>query len=409
MSSASQKKCFAKAILLAGSLWINVPMIVALVGVNERVDANGFYIPVQAPEATGRGNAWLATADTAAAVYYNAAGLTQLSESQVSLGVYSVRLGIEAQTALGTYENDASWALLPQIYAALPVSDKTVLGFGLNTPFGLATDWNDQTLFRQLAIETELEYLTGWMVAGHRLTDTLSIGGGFGIHYADARIRQGISFMPATDSFMFKGDGTALGWTVSARWEPSENHAWGLVYRSKADFNLRGDAVTFPFLPGSENASLDLITPATAGFGYAYRPNVDWTIEANIEWVNWEELNDLTVSKASGPAVLPFRWKSNFIYSLGATRFLSNGWNVSAGYNFIENSQPDATFNPGVSDADRHWINVGIGRKYESVEWSVAYQYAFSDRTVTGSPFGLADGKYESRFHGFMMNCRWEF
>ena len=39
--------------------------------------SNGFYVPVQAPEATARGNAWLATADSAAAVYYNAAGLTQ--------------------------------------------------------------------------------------------------------------------------------------------------------------------------------------------------------------------------------------------------------------------------------------------------------------------------------------------
>ena len=43
--------------------------------------ANGFYVPVQAPEATARGNAWLATANTAAAVYYNAAGLAQIGRA----------------------------------------------------------------------------------------------------------------------------------------------------------------------------------------------------------------------------------------------------------------------------------------------------------------------------------------
>jgi long-chain fatty acid transport protein len=370
---------------------------------------NGFYIPVQAPEATGRGNAWLATADTAAAVYYNAAGLTQLSESEVSIGVYSVRLGIEAETAFGVYENNASWALIPQIYASMPINDSTVLGLGLNTPFGLSTNWDDQTVFRQVAIKTELDYLTAWFVAAHKLTDTFSVGGGIGVHYADAKIKQGISFMPSSDHFRFEGNGKALSWTVSARWQPSEKHALGAVCRSKADFNLDGDAVTFPYLTGSESASLEFLTPATAAVGYAYRPNEAWILEANMEWVNWDELNDLTISKGSGPSVLPFRWKSNFIYSVGVTRLLADGWNVSAGYNFIENSQPDATFNPGVSDADRHWLSVGISRNYASVEWNFAYQYAFSDRTVTGSPFGLADGKYKSRFHGLMMNCRWSF
>jgi long-chain fatty acid transport protein len=122
---------------------------------------NGFYVPVQAPEATGRGNAWLATADTASAVYYNAAGLTQLGSSDLVVGAYSVRLGIDAETASGDYENDASWTTLPQIYGAIPINDRLVAGFGINTPFGLASDWGSNTPFRQLAIETELTYVTG--------------------------------------------------------------------------------------------------------------------------------------------------------------------------------------------------------------------------------------------------------
>ena len=375
------------------------------------VHANGFYIPVQAPEATGRGNAWLATADTAAAVYYNAAGLTQIEGNEISLGVYSVKLGIEAKTASGTYNNDDSWSFLPQIYGAVPISDRTVFGFGLNTPFGLSTEWPDQSQFRQLAISTELQYITGWLVAAHKITDTFSIGGGIGIHHADANLSQGIGFAPSTDRLRFEGDSQALTWTVSARWEPCGQHAFGAVYRSKADFNLEGESVTrIGGATLSEGASLDFITPATAAIGYAYRPTDDWIMEANLEWVNWDELNDLTLSKdVSGPVVLPFRWKSNFIYSVGVTRLFENGWNVSAGYNYIENSQPNTTFNPGISDADRHWINIGIGQKNESMEWNIAYQYAFSDRKVSGSPFGLADGKYKSRFHGLMMNCRWIF
>ena len=43
--------------------------------------------------------------------------------------------------------------------------------------------WNSQ--FRLLSTETELEYLTGWFVLGYQVTDTGSVGGGFGVSRAD--------------------------------------------------------------------------------------------------------------------------------------------------------------------------------------------------------------------------------
>lgn len=383
--------------ILAGALW----------GASAAAaSANGFYIPVQAPEATGRGNAWLATADTASAVYYNAAGLTQLDSPDLVVGMYSVRLGIEAETAAGTFDNDASWALVPQIYGAIPVNDRVVAGFGVNTPFGLATDWGPTTPFSPIANKTELDYLSGWAVLGVKVTDEFSIGGGFALNYADANFIK-TAAAPGDFSY-FNGDGEAFSWTVSARWQPHEQHAFGAVYRSMADFQLDGNASAAGGVPG-ERASLDLITPSTAGFGYAYTPCKEWQFEANLEWVNWDTLNTLYMRKASGTVPLTFNWDPNPIYSIGATRFFDGGWRVGAGYNYIENSQPNATFNPGVSDADRHWLNVGVGREYGSFGWNFAYQYAFSDRDVTGSPFGLADGTYKSRFHGLMFNCEWKF
>ena len=151
------------------------------------------------------------------------------------------------------------------------------------------------------------------------------------------------------------------------------------------------------------------MTPATAGAGYAYSPCKQWVFEANIEWVNWEQLNSLELSKDSGDESIPFNWESNFIYSIGATHFFDNGLNVSAGYNYIENSQPDDTFNPGISDANRHWLNAGIGGGCGDLKWNVAFQYAFSDRDVSGSQFNLADGTFKSRFYGVMANVNYRF
>jgi long-chain fatty acid transport protein len=369
---------------------------------------NGFYVPVQAPEATGKGNAWMATADTAAAVYYNAAGLTQIDAPEVTVGAYAIILGLEADLDSGAHEKaDNGWAVLPQIYAAVPVNEKLVAGFGINTPFGLATDWDEDSQFRYLATETELTYATGWAVLGYELTDTLSIGGGFGVHHADLNIGQVVNVGGFDFPSEFNGDSEALSWTLSTRWQPHEQHAFGLVYRSKADFNLKGDFHINNILDNS--ASLDFITPATLAGGYSYRPCREWNFEANIEWVNWDEFNTLNLSQGGITTPVAYNWESNFIYSVGATRHFDNGWNVSAGYNYIENSMPDATFTPGVADATRHWLNAGVGYQSGSFRTNFAYQYAFSDRDVSGSPFGLADGEFESRFHALMLNFDWRF
>ncbi len=373
--------------------------------------SNGFYVPVQAPEATARGNAWLATADSAAAVYYNAAGLTQTESPEVIVGAYSIMLGLEGEMDSGNnYEADNSWAFLPQIYAAVPINDKLVAGFGLNTPFGLATDWGSDTQFRYLATETELTYATAWAVLGYKVTDTFSIGGGFGVHYADLKFGR---FVPVAPDVAlpseFEGDDESLSWTISTRWQPTEQHAFGLVYRSKTEFDLEGD-FEITGTPINESAKSDFMTPSTLGGGYAYTPCEEWSFEVNVEWVNWDELNSLNLSSPStGTTALPFNWDSNFIYSIGGTRYFENGWNVSAGYNFIENSIPDSNYNPGVADANRHWLNAGVGRKYESFKWNFAYQYAFSENDVSGSPGTLADGTFKSRFHGLMFNCDWQF
>jgi long-chain fatty acid transport protein len=117
--------------------------------------------------------------------------------------------------------------------------------------------------------------------------------------------------------------------------------------------------------------------------------------------------------KRSGNLSIPFFWDSNFIYSAGVTRRFGGCWIVNAGYNYIENSQPDATFTPAIADADRHWINLGIGQDRGRFSWFLAYQYAFSGRQVNGSPvnaFGqTANGKYNSRFHSLSLNGTWHF
>ncbi len=238
------------------------------------LQADGFHLAGQAPEAVGKGNAFVATANTAAAVYYNAAGLTQLDEASVQAGFYSIDLNVTADLDLGGKERLKTGVVTaPQIYGAVPINEDFVLGFGLNTPFGLSGDWGSNNSFRTVTTQAELEYATFWLVGGYKVSETLSVGGGIGIHSADVDLRRGLAPSPSTDEFSFKGDDVGVSWTVSALWQPAEKHSFGIVYRSKTEFDLKGTTKS-TFHGASARASVDgFVTPDTLAVGYSYRPN----------------------------------------------------------------------------------------------------------------------------------------
>ncbi len=367
---------------------------------------DGFHLAGQSPEAVGKGNAFVATANSAAAVYYNAAGLTQLEDSSVQVGFYSIDLDIEARTAGGKFSTQQGIQMTPQIYSAFRVNEEWVAGVGLNSPFGLASEWADTSPFRAAATKSELTYATLWLVAGYEVSETLSVGGGVGFHYADFDLRRGI-FVPGDES-SFSGDDQALSWTLSVHWKLSEKHTFGAVYRSETNFTLEGRSEARPYLPG-ESAKVDLATPATFAVGYSYRPNKRWNIEANVEWVDWNVLDTMVLEQESGDQLVPYQWEEVFVYSIGAEYDFGNGYLGRFGYNFIESAQPDKYYNPGVGDADRHWLTCGIGYRGERWSWDLAYQYAFSNRTVTDALDPAVNGEYKSRFHSLSFTARFEF
>ena len=92
---------------------------------------NGFRLPNQDPEAIARGNAFTATADNPAAIYYNPAGITQLEGQQVRAGVYLISTGVDYKALDGsTHSPDSSFQPVPQLYYVNSPKDSQ-FSFGL--------------------------------------------------------------------------------------------------------------------------------------------------------------------------------------------------------------------------------------------------------------------------------------
>jgi long-chain fatty acid transport protein len=369
----------------------------------------GYYLPNQDAAATAKGNAFVATADTAAAVHYNAAGLTQLEGIETQMGIYTIQLGTEAKIpGRGRYRNKAEWQTVPSLFAGGPLNDRFAWGVGLYSPFGMGNEWGFGTPFQTVVAETYLLQSTFTGALAYQINNCLSVGGSVSLNYEDLETVQALAPIPKVNFLRFKGDGFSVAAALSMLWQPGDRHSFGLSWSTETSTTLDG---RIDSTVGAMNGKgkFDFMTPMRAAVGYSYRPSPGWNIEANVEWLDWDSLNTLSLR---GPTVgtIPavFNWQGTFIYEIGASYVTEDGWVFAAGYDYNENAQPDATYSPGVADADIQYFNVGMGRQMENWSWFLGYQFGYANRVVNGSVVGT-NGKYESRHHAVSASVRYRF
>ncbi len=375
-----------------------------------RALANGFSLPSQDAFATGRGEAFVATADNPSAIYYNPAGMSQLSGDNLRGGVY----GIYSQTSYSppsgaansgnTYYSSAINAI-PQLFYVhtfkkLPVS----LGLGVYFPFGGSMDWPQNTGFQPIAVSASLKYVTINPEIAWQILPSLSIGVGAMVNYAHMKTAQGIAPNLA-NYFQFEGSGWGAGANAGILWKPIKKISFGATFRSQSDITLDGQTHYhyFPLVaPSYSSASMDVEFPWTVVAGVSYRPTPKWNLEFDANYTDWSSFNSLNLHENLQTPKPPFKsnyqldfdWQESWIYELGVTRYFDKGWHASAGYAFNENSVPNTYYTPWVADMDRHIFSLGVGRTWKRFDFDIAYQLGYGpSHTVTGSSATLLINK----------------
>lgn len=367
--------------------------------------AVGYRMPNQDPEAIARGNAFVATADNPAAVYYNPAGITQLEGQHVSFGLYMVSAGIDYTATDGrTASPDSGVQFVPQLhYVYSPADSKWSYGFGIYAPFGMGADWGKGTPFTTKAEKANLTYLSFNPVVAYEVTNCLSVAAGLSVDYSKAKFQQ--SLLPGgVGVFRFEGDDISAAFTLGLLYQPSDHWSFGLNYRSANTMDYDGESrLGFPGAYQPTDASMDY--PQYIDVGVSYRPDDKWNFEFNLDWTDWDSINtSVFEGTAIGDVPLAFNYESGFMYEFGVTRQLQDGYWVSAGYVYSENSVPDLTLSPLNPDANLHLGSVGFGHRGDDWSWALGYHFAYNGgRTVTGnlpSAAGeTADGEWETFNH----------
>ena len=129
---------------ISRSLLATVVILIGLLGVADSVVyAGAFGLDEQGAAAMGRANAFAAQADDPTALFYNPAGIGQLSGTQISVGTTLIVPSTTFENANSGISTDTKAALFypSTLYLVHEIRHDLHVGLGIFTPFGLSTEW----------------------------------------------------------------------------------------------------------------------------------------------------------------------------------------------------------------------------------------------------------------------------
>ena len=442
---------------------LSLSVAAALVGVAAPASAALFQLQEQ--NASGLGNAYAggaAIADDASTVWYNPAGMTRLSGSHV-LGAghfidpstkftkTSATLALTGGNISGGNGGDAGEsALVPNFYYTQALGDRLSFGFGINVPFGLATDYDDDWVGRYHADRSEIETINLNPALAYRVSDTFSLGGGVSIQRVEAVLTnavdygsictavpgaQGCEAPGALDGHgRLEGDDISYGFNVGALWQLTPESRLGLAYRSKISHKIEGQstltapnataAATAAALGITNSALVTYVTlPETISLSAFHQASPEWAFMADLTHTRWSRLPELRIDfteNTQSDSVISLGLENVNRYSVGATYSPGGDWSYRIGVALDKTPTPSPEFRtPRVPDADRLWL--ALGAKYRmsksaTLDFAVVHitvDDAEIDKvaTTTNENFlrGNLSGTYEASVNILSAQASWQF
>lgn len=387
------------------------------------VMAGGFLLFEQGVK--GLGNSFAggsAIAEDASTIFYNPAGITRLSGTQIVTGAHFIipqaefdNKGSTVSPALpvvggaplnGGDGGDAGVAaIVPNFYFAQKITDKFHAGIGISVPFGLETKYNKNWVGRYHAVKSNVLTIDINPTVAYRINKWFSLGGGISAQYIDAELTNAVDYgtigfiggagtLPQTlDGFVkLKADDWGWRWNLGALIEPTENLRFGLSYRSNIDYTLEGDANfdipagAGPIATGAglvdTDAKADITLPGHASLSAYWRLHPKFAIMADVFWTNWSKLDDLPIELDTGTDVVTtLDWEDTFRYAFGANYYVNENWTLRGGIAYDETPIPNAKKRtPRVPGADRIWTTIGLGYRFsDMISFDLAYAHLFVD------------------------------
>ena len=383
----------------------------ALAGFADLAQAAGFALIEQ--NASGLGNAYAgaaAVAEDASTIFFNPAGMTRLPGRQIVVVGHLIKPQAEFSGTVspaiggGTGGDAGSWSFVPNGYFAYRLTPKIHLGVGLNSPFGLKTEYGPGWMGRYQAIKSEVKTVNLNPSIAYKLSDTLSLGAGLNIQRIEAVLTslQPLGAPPApTPLVTIKGDDYGWGYNLGALWQATPATRIGLSYRSEVAYTLEGTSSTSNPSVTSLNGPVtaDITLPASASLSLFHTLSSQWDLLADVTWTGWSSFDRLPIQGTVNKTT-PENWQDILRYSLGATWHMSDKLSLRGGLAYDEAPVSDRYRTPRIPDGARTWV--ALGGQYRlsgrgALDFGYAHLFVNSPELQSTDNGTTLNGQYDSQ------------
>jgi long-chain fatty acid transport protein len=425
---------------------LKLALTIAFFGTTGLASASGYALIDQ--NASGSGNAFAgaaAIAEDASTIFFNPAGMSYLPNSQFVAAGQAIKptasfnnndsktigpLGTPVSMRGGNGGDPGSWAFLPNFYYAKAVTDSIHLGLGVNSPFGLETQYDNGWAGRYQALKSQLQTININPSVSFKANDRLSLGAGINIQYADTTLSNALDVgticygkvNPATCGAMgltpqnsdgnvsINGNDWGVGYNLGVIFRPIESTRIGIAYRSRISYILRGNAtfsnIATPLAGAFPNSvvTANFVVPDSVSSSLVHQLNNQWDILADATWTHWSLFKQLKVVETSGVVLnnQPENWQDTMRYSIGASYRYTEKLKFRVGSAYDQTPVKDAYRTARIPDNNRIWMSVGANYKLSSSNsFDAGYTHVFINNAsinqgAVGTVTGQLQGSYNS-------------
>ena len=366
--------------------WIRWTVIAMTVTATASVSlANSYKILcMKSAKATAMGEAFIVQADDPTAIAYNPAGLAQLDGEQVNVHGALCNAYMEHTSPTGVKtDNEDGWQFVPSLFFTTDMGrDDMSAGLGISFPNGISSEWSDGSFARYVATYSDLVVADISPAFGMKLNDKLMLGGSISYYYSEAQLESIVDAGTLSGSTpngidlasKMEGDGDAWGAGIGVIYLLNDQHGLGLTYRIPFSVDYDGDVT----VAGQENAVAATIDfPAVVVLGYAFKPTEKWKVELNLDWTQWDQVDDIVIdfeSQFLTDITQQQDLENTMAYKLGAECQYSETMALRCGYIYNENATAESTWRPSLPDTDMHFLTFGCGYDKDNITIDTALQ-----------------------------------
>lgn len=412
--------------------------VMAVLGFSVQANAAGYQLTEYSTTGLGRSFAGAGlVGDDYSAIAYNPAGMSYTTRSGAQLGFSTVGIRSTAKGTAGTTSGKESpyiVRVLPHGFAQYRLNDRTVLGLGIYTPFGLATDYKNGWFGKTHAGRSEIQTVNVSPALSVNVTDSVALGASVNLQHARAKLTSEVETNKLTGTPLYlggktylRGHDTSLGYTLGATWEPVKNKTrLGVSYRSKVVQDLRGkntisdtdlSAMGLPagFLNGTKNIKTKITTPETITLSAWQRLTDKWSVSATARWTRWSQFRDLNIyDMTNNPVSMTHEhWRNTWFYSLGADYQYCKNLIFRFGGAYDQSVVKGPEYRTArIPDGRRIWTSLGFSYMKNNWQLDGGYAHLFvKDVKARHKSEGMSDfdAKYSSNANLFSLAVQYKF